>query len=218
MTHYETLGIPPSATQAEITAAYRRKAKATHPDHGGSAKEFQRVEAAGRVLRDIAARQKYDATGDDGLGSQEKTREQKIVELLFAAGDGIPAKLGPKARLRKIQENLGQALRTSATEKKSTEAEIADLEAQAGYFTIPEGEEDVMEALRQKALNDARGKLVMILDIWETLLGCTAYLKQIGLTNKGAEAAAKEAEADMVRKPTLSDLMNGATHTFGGWR
>lgn len=217
MTHYETLGIPPSATQAEVTAAYRRKAKATHPDHGGNAAEFQRVEAAGRVLRDIAARQKYDATGDDGPGPQEKTREQKIMELLFAAGDGIPAKVGPKARLKKIKENLEQALQTSAMEKGNTESEIRQLEAQAGYFTVPDGAEDVMEALRLKALNEARGKLTMILDIRETLLGCAAHLKKIGLTDKGEEAAEKEQEPAAPQIRSLHDLIMTPMN-FGSWR
>lgn len=49
---YSTLGVPPDATPAEIKAAYKRKAKETHPDAGGDAEKFQQVTLAHRILSD----------------------------------------------------------------------------------------------------------------------------------------------------------------------
>lgn len=43
---FALLGVDPSATKAEIKSAYRRKVREAHPDHGGSAHEFQEITAA----------------------------------------------------------------------------------------------------------------------------------------------------------------------------
>ena len=50
MNPWEVLGIKNGATQDEIKAAYRKKAKETHPDHGGSAEAFQQVRIAYEYL------------------------------------------------------------------------------------------------------------------------------------------------------------------------
>ena len=43
---YEILGVDPDADEAEVVDAYRDRVKETHPDQGGSAEAFQRVQAA----------------------------------------------------------------------------------------------------------------------------------------------------------------------------
>jgi curved DNA-binding protein CbpA len=43
---FKVLGLEPGADEDEIVRAYRRRVKETHPDHGGSAAEFQAVLAA----------------------------------------------------------------------------------------------------------------------------------------------------------------------------
>ena len=48
---FEILGIDSDASDAEITRAYRRRVKEVHPDHGGSASEFQAVQTAYARLR-----------------------------------------------------------------------------------------------------------------------------------------------------------------------
>jgi uncharacterized protein YunC (DUF1805 family) len=63
---YDQLGVEPTATQQEIDAAYRTAAKHLHPDAGGSEEEFKRVGTAATVLRDPAARARYDSTGQYG--------------------------------------------------------------------------------------------------------------------------------------------------------
>jgi hypothetical protein len=63
MTHYEVLGVAPTASATEVRAAYRRAARDTHPDrHGaGSAERMARVNEAWRTLGDPARRRDYDA-------------------------------------------------------------------------------------------------------------------------------------------------------------
>jgi hypothetical protein len=52
---YQILGIEPGATLAEIKAAFRLKARATHPDHGGDSADFKRLMVAYRRLSDKRA-------------------------------------------------------------------------------------------------------------------------------------------------------------------
>ncbi|MGL3804995.1 J domain-containing protein [Paeniglutamicibacter sp. R2-26] len=59
-THYEVLGIARTASATEIKTAYRKAARATHPDHGGNAEDFGAVTLAYETLSDPAARARYD--------------------------------------------------------------------------------------------------------------------------------------------------------------
>ncbi len=60
MDHYRTLGVAPTATAAEIRAAYRARSKRVHPDMGGDAEEFDRLQRAYRVLAEPTDRRRYD--------------------------------------------------------------------------------------------------------------------------------------------------------------
>src|SRR6266545_6312658 len=70
MSHYDLLGVPPEATDAQIRAAYRTLVQLFHPDRLGHLKEESRtfaedrlkaLNAAYEVLGDPAKRAKYDA-------------------------------------------------------------------------------------------------------------------------------------------------------------
>ncbi|WP_456785920.1 J domain-containing protein [Cellulomonas sp. P5_C5] len=61
MTHYEVLGVDPDASHHTIRAAYRRRARESHPDTGGSATEFAAVSVAWWHLGEAGRRAEYDA-------------------------------------------------------------------------------------------------------------------------------------------------------------
>ncbi len=61
--YYEILGIAKSATQAEIKAAFRKKALEHHPDKGGDAAKFKEVNEAYQVLGKEDTRRQYDQYG-----------------------------------------------------------------------------------------------------------------------------------------------------------
>jgi len=63
-THYAVLGVEPDAPAETIRAAYRRAARRTHPDTGGSAEQFAAVQAAWEVLSDPERRAEYEAAID----------------------------------------------------------------------------------------------------------------------------------------------------------
>lgn len=60
--HYERLGVRRDAGDEEIRDAYRRQAKAHHPDSsgGGDEAEFRDVQEAYETLRDPERRRRYD--------------------------------------------------------------------------------------------------------------------------------------------------------------
>jgi len=73
--YYEVLGVPSTATDKEITRAYRKLAKQYHPDANPGAEErFKEISAAYDVLGDAAKRKEYDevrrlaASGLGGFG------------------------------------------------------------------------------------------------------------------------------------------------------
>ena len=68
--YYEVLGVPKTATDAEIKSAYRKKAKECHPDLNQNDKtaeaRFKELNEANEVLSDPDKRAKYDQFGFDG--------------------------------------------------------------------------------------------------------------------------------------------------------
>src|SRR6202050_3612722 len=59
--YYKTLGVVSTATDKEITRAYRKLAKQYHPDaNPGSEERFKEISAAYDVLGDPDKRKEYD--------------------------------------------------------------------------------------------------------------------------------------------------------------
>jgi molecular chaperone DnaJ len=59
--YYKVLGVEPTASDKEITRAYRRLAKKYHPDANPGAEErFKEISAAYDVLGDATKRKEYD--------------------------------------------------------------------------------------------------------------------------------------------------------------
>jgi molecular chaperone DnaJ len=59
-TPYEVLGVSPAASQEDLRRAYRRRARETHPDLGGSDTQFRAVQIAWERIGDPEERAVYD--------------------------------------------------------------------------------------------------------------------------------------------------------------
>jgi curved DNA-binding protein CbpA len=78
---YRVLGVERSATQQDIQRAYRRKAKSSHPDGGGSVEAFGELATAYAVLSDADRRERYDRTGEVELPKPDN-RDGNAVEII----------------------------------------------------------------------------------------------------------------------------------------
>ena len=66
---YEVLGVEKGASVDEIRRSYKDLARQTHPDRGGDAEKFKKIQQAHEVLSDEGKRRMYDMTGSvDGNG------------------------------------------------------------------------------------------------------------------------------------------------------
>jgi curved DNA-binding protein CbpA len=88
---YDILGIGKKATPREVKNAYRRAARETHPDRGGSNEAFFAVNHAYQVLTDERKRKIYDQTGDDSdLGDQRARMLEELGRLVYGIIENTP--------------------------------------------------------------------------------------------------------------------------------
>lgn len=67
MDYYQVLGVDKTSSQDEIKRAYRKLAGKHHPDRGGDAEEFKRVQEAYETLGDPERRAAYDNPQPQGF-------------------------------------------------------------------------------------------------------------------------------------------------------
>ena len=80
--YYAELGVSENATLEDIKKAYRIKAQKTHPDRGGNAEDFKKVNEAYEILKDSEKREKYDAKRNAYLEKlRQKEKEPKAQDL-----------------------------------------------------------------------------------------------------------------------------------------
>ena len=78
---YSILGLDRNASQEEIRDSFKKLAIKNHPDKGGNAEVYKKIQNAYEVLRDENRRRMYDMTGSDS---------ENIVNQGGMAAGGIP--------------------------------------------------------------------------------------------------------------------------------
>ncbi|GAA3793892.1 J domain-containing protein [Sphaerisporangium flaviroseum] len=94
---YEALGVPRTATQDEIQRAYRKLARANHPDVNkdpGAEERFKDISEAYDVLSDPNKRRRYDAFGADWRSVPEDVDPEAWSRARARAGAGAGAGWG----------------------------------------------------------------------------------------------------------------------------
>src|SRR6266481_8712317 len=103
--YYEVLGVPRTATQKEITSAFRKLARKHHPDLNAGDKQaegrFKEISEAHDVLSDAKKRKLYDDFGADWQAAQQAGVEPGTGRR--SAGGGFrPQPGGPEGQYRTV--------------------------------------------------------------------------------------------------------------------
>lgn len=128
MDYYSILGIAKNATPDQIKKAYREKVKEHHPDKGGDAEHFKRINEAYETLKDPAKKQNYD-------NPQPQQRQQQYQYRSSDMNDIFNAFFGNKTSMRR---NADIGLSVSVELK-----EIATGKDIIGRYRLNSGREEV---------------------------------------------------------------------------
>jgi len=132
---YHILGVKRGAAQEDIQRAYRRKAKSSHPDAGGSVEAFSELSTAYGVLSDPLRRERYDTTGEIDPprantldASAFEIIAQKLGLIIHADQDVTNLDIGSLIETA-IREDIGQRRANIANHRRAIER-TAELRAQ----------------------------------------------------------------------------------------
>jgi curved DNA-binding protein CbpA len=120
---YEVLGVDRDADPASIKRTYRRKARAVHPDKGGSHEEMSALATAYATLSDPDRRARYDETGrDDAAGGFDDEVRNCVIEAFGKITQEILTGSYPASLLAAIKQH-------SRNVRQQQDAGIADTDA-----------------------------------------------------------------------------------------
>ena len=151
---YQTLGIPPGASDQDIKSAYRRRASKHHPDRGGDTEQFLAVQLAYDVLSDPRRRARYESTGRVDVPRDRTASDAvKLVMEMFAKIDHRRNDIVGRA----AGEAERRAARCRDAAAKAREA-AGEMEDAAARFVPGEGMSDLFgTALANEAAAARRG-------------------------------------------------------------
>lgn len=112
--HYQVLGVLRSATPQEVKAAYRAKARESHPDRGGQADRFAEIQAAYDTLGDERQRAEWESRFADWAAERKATPcGQCFAPLRTRKGGrntcpvcGFSVVTPPPSRLDRLRDDL----------------------------------------------------------------------------------------------------------------
>jgi curved DNA-binding protein CbpA len=148
---YATLGLPRDADAKAIKRAYRRKAKAAHPDAGGSAEAFDELTRAVRLLEDPVRRARFDAEGATDAPPDPETEAltllAALLEALFEQNE-TPERFDIVAKLREFLRAERDKIRARSDRLKRRIASADKARGRLGGWTPGEPGLGLEEYLR----------------------------------------------------------------------
>ena len=77
LNHYKVLGIAPNASEDDVKKAYRSLVRTAHPDKGGSAERFQRIQKSYEsILQKITTTSAIIQKANETENSKEKKNRE----------------------------------------------------------------------------------------------------------------------------------------------
>jgi curved DNA-binding protein CbpA len=197
---YATLGVSPSATDAELRTAYRRLVQLHHPDHNGgsaeSAHRFEEIQIAYARARELRA-------GGAKGGAQSGARSGAPSGARSGAQSGTRANTPPNAtgsvedRLRAMEEELRmarQARERDLREARAARDRAAQQAREAAAATAGAAAGAGKDDLRKRATDEELGYYETDDSFAKILSDVSADITELfGKAMSAAERAAEEA-------------------------
>ena len=140
---YEVLGVPKSATEAQLKKAYREKAMKHHPDRGGDKDEFSAISEAYEVLSNDDKRRVYDQYGHEAATSM---------------GQGGPGGFGGRSAEDIFSEFFGGAGFGGRSQQRRQQEESVDVKLKVTLEDVFNGSTKPVRVKRRKTCGDCRGE------------------------------------------------------------
>jgi DnaJ-class molecular chaperone len=168
--YYSLLGVQKGASEEEIKRAFRKKAHELHPDKGGDAEQFKKVNEAYQVLSDKEKRSHYDTFGSSGNAGGGYSGGGFGSEGFSSEGFGFGGGFGDI-----FSEMFGAAMAHIQAEVQISVAQAVlgdTLDIRAGNdhlkLEIPPGTQDGQQVTfrgKGKAYRGGRGDLIILLRV-----------------------------------------------------
>ena len=163
MTLYDDLGVTPDATEAEIAAAYRSAARRHHPDAGGNAADFDRVQRAAGILRDPVKRAEYDRTGSaDDTPFNPLSQAIEILCSAFSEAIARCDNFGAVDIVKSVQLGLGQQLEHLGNQRENAAVKRDRLENAIGRLSHRGNQPDFVCNMLARQLRGHESRLAEI--------------------------------------------------------
>jgi len=154
---FEELDVEPDADEETVERAFRRRAKETHPDRGGSAAEFQRVREAYEAIVSGEATPSGAPLSEAGSDGGDRTGRRPRPSDLGTRAPGVVAPTsdpGPeRARVEYLDYEAltdhGWSLDDEALFERAAAADLAPDDH--GHF-LADGDEHLLEAAETQGL------------------------------------------------------------------
>jgi curved DNA-binding protein CbpA len=138
---YKVLGIPHSATDAEIRAAYRRQVQLHHPDHNGgspeSTRRFEEVQEAYALIRKFQQGQQGARGATSARRASAPPRSEPVDPGVDARLAELDRELKRQREAKKQAERNAQRIREDALRqaREATRADGGPSDEDLGYVT-----------------------------------------------------------------------------------
>ena len=106
MDYYKVLGVPESSTQDDIKKAYRKLSLKHHPDRGGDAEQFKKINEAYSVLGDKEKRHMYKMKNENPFSQMGGEPNLDPIFRMFFGG-GFPGVPGMPGGMPGMPQNMG---------------------------------------------------------------------------------------------------------------
>lgn len=171
---YETLGVDKNATQAEIKAAFRAKAKANHPDtHENTEEAMRKINDAYAILKNPVKRKQYDIGGEEAANASRKDR---VMQHAMTIAGKIMAE-NPTNVKRAMDSLLESWKRTYTYGRKQKNREITGLEAFKKRI-IDAPENDVISAVVDESISKLKAELADIDEDFECRMDAIKFINE----------------------------------------